>query len=113
MASAEARRTWAPTSTANRCPSTDRGQSARPRLRTGTGTSAATRSPYKGSPFPVPGSIEAEDFDNGGEGVSWHDLTAGNPGGFYRTDTDVDIIAPTGTATGPVVNNFQTGEWLD
>ena len=83
------------------------------RLVTGTGTSAATRSPYKGSPFPVPGSIEAEDFDNGGEGVSWHDLTAGNQGGFYRTDTDVDIIAPTGTATGAVVNNFQTGEWLE
>jgi len=83
------------------------------RLVTGTGTSAATRSPYKGSPFPVPGSIEAEDFDNGGEGVSWHDLTAGNQGGFYRTDTDVDIIAPTGTATGAVVNNFQAGEWLE
>src|SRR5262249_40962554 len=55
----------------------------------------------------------AEDFDNGGEGVSWHDMTSGNLGGFYRTNTDVDIIAPTGNATGAVVNNFQTGEWLE
>src|SRR5205809_492696 len=74
---------------------------------------APTRSPYKGVPFSVPGLIEAEDFDNGGEGVSWHDLTSGNQGGFYRTNTDVDIIAPTGNATGAVVNNFQTGEWLE
>src|SRR5262249_26630248 len=55
----------------------------------------------------------AEDFDNGGEGVSWHDMTSGNLGGFYRTNTDVDIIAPTGNATGAIVNNFQTGEWLE
>src|SRR5881296_936851 len=74
---------------------------------------APTRSPYKGVLFSVPGLIEAEDFDLGGEGVSWHDLTSGNQGGFYRTNTDVDIIAPTGNAVGAVVNNFQTGEWLE
>src|SRR5206468_204807 len=28
-------------------------------------------------------------------------------------NTDVDIIAPMGNATGAVVNNFQTGEWLE
>jgi hypothetical protein len=72
-----------------------------------------TRSPYKGVPFPIPGVIEAEDFDIGGEGVSWHDLTSGNQGGFYRSNTDVDIIAPAGNATGAVVNNIQTGEWLE
>src|SRR5437660_1666279 len=74
---------------------------------------APARSPYKGVPFSVPGLIEAEDFDNGGEGVSWHDLTGGNQGGFYRLNTDVDIIAPTGNASVAVVNNFQTGEWLE
>jgi hypothetical protein len=69
-----------------------------------------TRSPYKGSAFSVPGLIEAEDFDNGGEGVAYHDLTAGNQGGQYRTGVDVDIITP---APGVyVVNNFQNGEWL-
>jgi len=80
---------------------------------TGTGTIPGTRSPYKGAPFSVPGLIEAEDFDLGGEGVTWHDLTLGNQGGFYRTNTDVDVIAATGNATGAVVNNFQTGEWLE
>ena len=38
----------------------------------------------------VPGRIEAEDYDNGGEGVAYHDTTPGNTGGAYRHD-DVDI----------------------
>ena len=69
------------------------------------------RSPYKGTPFVVPGLIEAEDFDNGGEGVAYHDRTAGNQGGAYRTDVDVDIISP--YPNGYVINSFQTGEWLE
>jgi hypothetical protein len=66
--------------------------------------------PYKGIPSAVPGRFETEDFDLGGEGVGYHDLTPGNAGGYYRTDEDVDIINP--YAFGYVVNNFQTGEWL-
>jgi hypothetical protein len=74
---------------------------------------APPRAPFRGTAFYVPGVIEAEDFDTGGQGVSWHDLTPGNQGNFYRTGTDVDIIAPTGSAVGAVVNNFRTGEWLE
>ena len=74
-----------------------------------TSAAAGTRSPYKGVPFAVPGLIEAEDFDNGGEGVAYHDLVPGNAGGLYRTTEDVDIIA---NGTGYAVNNIQTGEWL-
>ena len=36
--------------------------------------------------------IEAEAFDNGGEGVSFFDATPGNEGGAYR-NTSVDIEA--------------------
>ncbi|HXT33893.1 MAG TPA: carbohydrate-binding protein, partial [Vicinamibacterales bacterium] len=57
----------------------------------------------------VPGTLEAEDFDQGGEGVGYHDNVKGNAGGQYRTGEDVDIIK-SGTST--VVNNFETGEWL-
>ena len=46
--------------------------------------------PYDGMPWTVPGSIEAEDYDTGGEGIAYHDRTAGNSGAQYRTD-DVDI----------------------
>jgi len=38
----------------------------------------------------IPGLIEAENFDNGGSGVAWSDVTAGNAGNAYRF-TDVDI----------------------
>src|SRR5829696_2339139 len=38
----------------------------------------------------IPGAIEAEAFDTGGEGVSYHDSTAANSGGAFRS-TDVDI----------------------
>src|SRR6185312_4722204 len=54
----------------------------------GGGTSG--QSPFNGSPSPVPGNIPAANFDNGGEGVAYHDTTSGNIGGQYRS-TDVDI----------------------
>ena len=46
----------------------------------------------------MPGTLEAEDYDNGGEGVAYHDTVAGNQGGAYRSD-DVDIEAITGGYT--------------
>ena len=67
-------------------------------------------SPFHTTAALVPGRIEAEDFDFGGEGVAYHDLTAGNQGGYYRTGEDVDITSP--WANGYVINDFQTGEWL-
>ena len=42
----------------------------------------------------VPGIIEGEDYDLGGEGVAYHDTDSGNDGGEYRAD-DVDIKANT------------------
>ena len=69
------------------------------------------RSPFKGSPIQVPGRIEAEDFDNGGEGVAYHDTTLGNQGGTYRLNESVDIISP--YPLGFAVTDFQTGEWLE
>ena len=72
-----------------------------------------TQSPFKGAPFPVPGLIEAENFDLGGEGVAYHDNVKGNAGGQYRTSEDVDIIVSSDSLGGGyVVNNFETGEWL-
>jgi hypothetical protein len=69
------------------------------------------QSPYNGTPFSMPGRFEAEDFDHGGEGLAYHDVTAGNDGGVYRTAEDVDIISP--YAGGYAVNGFQAGEWME
>ena len=59
--------------------------------------------------FPVCGSIEAEDYTIGGEGVAYHDTTPGNSGGAYRQD-DVDIVAVPG---GYAVTSIEDGEWLN
>jgi hypothetical protein len=64
-----------------------------------------------GSPGTVPGTIEAEDYDTGGEGVAYHDTTAGNSGGKYRTD-DVDIWMYGGAAPKYYTGANNTGEWL-
>jgi hypothetical protein len=65
--------------------------------------------PFK--PMTVPGRIEAEDYDLGGEGVAYHDTTPGNLGGVYRQD-DVDIETTAGEGT-PNVGWIRDTEWLD
>ncbi len=65
---------------------------------------------YLGTPLSIPGLINARDFDNGGEGVSYHDTTAGNYGGAYR-DTNVDLQTSPG-AGNDTVGWIDTGEWL-
>jgi endonuclease/exonuclease/phosphatase family metal-dependent hydrolase len=72
--------------------------------------SVGAPSPFSGSPAPVPGTIEAENFDNGGEGVAYHDTTGGNTGGQYRnTDVDLDSSSEGGYLVGWIV----AGEWLN
>ena len=71
--------------------------------------SAAAPSPFHGSPVAVPGTIESEDFDHGGEATAYHDLSPGNEGGGYR-QTDVDIQAS--TEGGYNVGWISAGEWL-
>ena len=58
----------------------------------------------------IPGVIEAEDYNTGGEGVGYYDTTPGNSGGQYRND-DVDIEYDNGENS-PVVCYMRGGEWL-
>lgn len=69
------------------------------------------RSPYKS--MTLPGTIEAEDFDMGGEGISFHDSDSQNEGGAnYRDDSEgVDISADN---NGYVIGyTREAGEWLE
>ncbi|MDO8683460.1 MAG: carbohydrate-binding protein, partial [Armatimonadota bacterium] len=68
------------------------------------------QTPYAGV-IAIPGVVQAENYDNGGEGIAYHDTTAGNSGGVYRTN-DVDIEACSDTGGGYDINSLQTGEWL-
>jgi hypothetical protein len=75
-----------------------------------TVTAALPRS-YLGSPVNIPGTIEAENFDNGGEGLSYHDTGSNNDGGKYRIDDGVDI--ETCTEGGFNVGWTSPGEWME
>ena len=68
--------------------------------------------PFSGIPAAIPGIIQAENFDNGGEAVAFHDTEAANLGGAYRA-TAVDL-EPTGdTGGGFNVGWTHAGEWLN
>lgn len=68
-----------------------------------------TSTPYSGTAIALPGSFPATNFDNGGEGLGYHDTTTGNAGGAYRS-TDVDIEAA--SFGGNDVGWIDAGEWL-
>lgn len=67
------------------------------------------REPYDGV-ISIPGVIEAENFDKGGEMLTYHDTDAENQGGAYRLDEAVDIEART---DGFQVGYVEEGEWLE
>jgi len=53
-------------------------------------TTAGASSPFAGVATVIPGWVQAEDFDSGGQSVAYYDNSPGNAGGVYRS-TDVDI----------------------
>ena len=67
--------------------------------------------PFLGTPSALPGTIEAENYDLGGEGVAYHDTTTGNSSGAYRSD-DVDIRVTTDSSGGYNVKSVRASEWL-
>lgn len=71
---------------------------------------AQTQQPYTGTPIVLPGTIEAENFDTGGQGVSFYDITVANSGGKYRNES-VDI--ETCSEGGFNVYKTETYEWLE
>ncbi|WP_440950231.1 carbohydrate-binding protein [Methanosphaerula subterraneus] len=80
-----------------------------PLLNNSTVTPEPTPAPWD-APQQVPGSIQACDYAPGGEGVAYHDTTAGNAGGAYRQD-DVDIEYSSAEQQF-VVRDIRSGEWL-
>ena len=75
-------------------------------------TSSSGQQPYGSTPWPVPGLVETENYDEGGEGVAYHDKRAGNTGAVYRTD-DVDIWPSNDTGDAGYYVAVATTEWLE
>ncbi len=73
---------------------------------------AGAYSPYLAAPAAVPGTIEAERFDRGGEGVGYHDWTPANDLGQFRPNEGVDIRADVRAPNDNwIVSSIETGEW--
>ena len=68
--------------------------------------------PYGGTAVTLPGTVQAENFDEGGAAVAYRDVTPGNSGGVYRA-TDVDIEATMDPGGGYNVGWIDPGEWLE
>ena len=73
-------------------------------------TLTAQQQPFFGAPIAIPGQIQVEDFDLGGEGVAYHDSDPENTGGEYRS-TGVDIES--NSIGGHNVGWIVPGEWLE
>ncbi len=71
----------------------------------------AKRSPYK-SVITIPGIIQAENFDKGGEGLTFHDSDSNREGDTaYRTDGEgVDFVKGNG---GTAIGYTAANEWLE
>jgi len=73
---------------------------------------ATTESPYGGTAWPIPGTIQAENYDLGGQGIAYNDNDVVNSGGQYRTSDGVDIETTTDTGGGYDVGWTNAGEWM-
>ncbi len=70
--------------------------------------------PYNGIVHPIPGIIQAEEYDLGGNGIAYNDATTGNTGGAtFRTDEDVDLETCTDAGGGYNLGYATAGEWLE
>lgn len=69
------------------------------------------REPYK-SVITIPGIIQAEDFDKGGEGLTFHDSDSNDEGDAnYRTDNEgLDLVKGNG---GTAIGYTAKGEWTE
>lgn len=63
---------------------------------------------YKGV-IAVPGTVEIENYDVGGQNQSYYDADTANQGGVYRKDR-VDVV---GAGSGYAVGYTTAGEWLE
>lgn len=70
--------------------------------------------PYEGTAWAIPGTVELEKYDVGGNGFAYFDTDEGNSGGAeFRTNEDVDIEVCTDEGDGYNLGWSSAGEWLE
>ena len=77
-------------------------------------TTPVSQLPFLGTAIAIPGKVEVENYDLGGQGVAYNDLTTGNAGNAYRLTENVDIQAGTdGAASIFNMGYAAPGEWME
>lgn len=79
-------------------------------------TVTVPQTPYKGTAKAIPGKIELEEYDEGGNGLAYNDGTPGSavtPVVNFRTAEDVDIEPCTDAGTGYNLGYTMAGEWTE
>lgn len=77
---------------------------------------AVSQAAYDYQPHPIPGTIQLEEYDLGGNGVAYLDNTPGSavtPIVNFRTNEDVDIENCTDAGGGYNIGFATAGEWLE
>lgn len=104
--------TWMPTAAGSYQLSAEAFDNANETSRSAIRNIAVTESkPFSGVNGVVPGTVEAEDFDTGGEKIAFHDTDLLNKGGVYRSES-VDILKKSDNTHGYFISWTEAGEWL-
>src|ERR1700740_2853982 len=71
----------------------------------------AAEGPYGGPPAPIPGTIQAENYDTGGQGIAYNVTSVNGTANSYRPD-GVDLEATSDTGGGDALGWTATGQWF-
>src|SRR5579875_2046668 len=77
----------------------------------------ATGAPYGGTPAAVPGTVQAANYDTGGQGVAYNVTSTNGSANSYRPDgvdleTTSDTTGTTGTGAGYDLGWTTGGQWF-
>ncbi len=76
-----------------------------------TSTPVSGEAPYGGTRPNLPGTVQAENYDTGGQNVGYSKPTAGTSTYTYRSDANGQIETTTDTGGGADVGWTNTGDW--
>ena len=76
-----------------------------------TTSSGTSEAPYGGTPAAIPGTVQAENYDTGGQGVAYNVTSTNGSDNGYRSD-GIDLEACTDTGGGVDLGWTAAGQWF-
>ena len=82
------------------------------KVQIGIAGGGSLEAPYGGTPAAVPGTVQAENYDTGGQGVAYNVSSVNGSANSYRSD-GVDLEPTSDTGGGDDVGWTGTGQWFN